>query len=144
MRTTDSADLGNPVLFDGWCGEPIAWLRRGAPVLDSQWSKDHWVAFTHRVDPLQLVERYGPVTRLTLGVNGGFKSVQYGDKTFVIGWADPRKLPDLFSAEVVHVDDPMTDYVDCPKCGALRGQHCEGVGTRHKARRLAYERWLTS
>lgn len=84
-----------PVIFDGWCGEPVAW---GFPInrhLGSRFdelrsvaavecvSQGSWVVVTDRLTPEMAEAKYGPVTELKLGPRGGFKHVTYGDKTFL-------------------------------------------------------------
>jgi hypothetical protein len=133
----DIHHYGKPVLFDGWCGEPVAWLKRGDPVIGEGWGSDHSIPYTRQTNPAELVQNYGAITSLTLGLGRGFKLATYGEKNFSSRFADPRDYPDLLIDVPVKIDDPMTEHKDCPKCGAVAGQHCVGIDTLHRARRLA-------
>lgn len=135
-----SDEVGQPVLFDGYCGEPIAWLEIGQPVLGTALVDPIayvWVSYTRVLSPVEAVQRYGPVKELVVGIQGGFEKAVYGSKTFSSRRLDPRQCEEadaLLSAATVTVDDPVTALHPCPRCGAAKGVRCEGVETRHKAR----------
>lgn len=91
------ADLSNfqPVLFDGWCGEPVGWgfkiLKHLTPDRFGGLGKFEdveclrpgvWVLVTRWLRPAEAEEKYGPVTNVDRGPRGGFRSITYGDKTF--------------------------------------------------------------
>ncbi|MFE3280684.1 hypothetical protein [Nocardia sp. NPDC059239] len=74
--------MSGGVLYDGWCGEPIAWARVGEPVIGHEWTEHGYVAITGRLSPAEAVRKYGPITEVLLGLNGGFRSVTYGSTKF--------------------------------------------------------------
>lgn len=135
---------GDAVLFDGWCGEPIAWARVGEPVISHEWTGDGRVSITERLTPDGAIRKYGPISELVLGPQGGFKSVTYGAKKFVSGFVDPRRTG-LYDESVVVVDDPTRDNYECPVCDAPPGVTCrnkkqEPCGT-HAKRSQGRPRW---
>jgi hypothetical protein len=81
-------------LFDGECGEPIAW---GFPITDRM-SEDEfrelgafgylecvypsWFLITRRLTREEAIVQYGQVTDEEFGPRGGWKSVTFGTKTF--------------------------------------------------------------
>lgn len=86
-----------PVLYDGHCGEPIAWgfeIRRrleeerfGALGKYGQLEcisgmNPTWVVVVKRLTVDEAIAKYGPMTDLKLGPRGGFRSVTYGAHTF--------------------------------------------------------------
>ena len=66
--------MSGEVLFDGWCGEPIAWARVGEPVIGHEWTEHGQVAVTERLTPAEAVRRYGPIAEVVLGRHGGFET----------------------------------------------------------------------
>ena len=84
------------VLFDGWCGEAIAWARVGEPVIGYEWTERGQVALTERLTPAEAVRKYGSITEVVLGRNGGFESVTYGATKFISrSWT--RAAPDCMT-----------------------------------------------
>lgn len=89
------SDYG-PVLFDGYCGEPVAWgfeitrwlgeerwadlTRYGKPECIRE---GKWCLVTRWVTPREALEKYGALGETETGPRGGFRSAQYGDKKFV-------------------------------------------------------------
>lgn len=82
-----------PVIYDGWCGEPIMW---GWPInqhlgdelfkgIDTEYNRAEaqWYAVYKRLTPDEAVAKYGPITKLVTGPRGGFRRVTFGDKTFM-------------------------------------------------------------
>jgi 1,2-phenylacetyl-CoA epoxidase PaaB subunit len=136
--------MSGEVLFDGWCGEPIAWARIGDPVIGQEWTEHGWVAVTERLTPAEAVRKYGPITEVVLGRQGGFQSVAYGTKKFVCKFVDPRGTG-LYGGSVVVVNDPVKDDHECPVCEAAPGEQCvddkgQPRGT-HRKRREGRSRW---
>ena len=82
-------------LFDSYCGEPLAWgfeLRRrlGDSRFDalSQYGKlecsyPRWFLITRELTREEAVAKYGEVTNEVFGPRGGWKSVTFGNKTFM-------------------------------------------------------------
>ncbi|WP_410874605.1 hypothetical protein [Nocardia sp. A7] len=115
--------MGDGVLYDGYCGEPIAWARVGEPVIGHEWTERGQVAVTERLSPAAAVRKYGPITEVVLGRNGGFKSVTYGAKKFLSRFLDPRGTG-LYDDSVVVVDDPARENYECPVCEVPPGAPC--------------------
>jgi hypothetical protein len=136
--------MANEVLFDGWCGEPIAWARVGESVIGHEWTERGRVAVTGRLTPAEAVRKYGPITEVVLGRQGGFKSVTYGEKKFVSRFVDPRGTG-LYDESVVVVDDPAREDHECPVCEAAPGEPCVDAKQRprgtHNKRSQGRSRW---
>jgi hypothetical protein len=137
-------DMTGEVLFDGWCGEPIAWARVGEPVIGHEWTERGQVSVTERLTPAEAVRKYGPIAEVVLGPNGGFESVTYGAKKFVSSFVDPRGTgPHDDSVVVVH--DPTRENYECPICGAAPGEQClnkkQQPCVNHNKRRQGRSRW---
>ncbi|WP_280329824.1 hypothetical protein [Nocardia wallacei] len=115
--------MSGGVLYDTWCGEPIAWARVGEPVIGHEWTPNGSVAVTERLSPAEAVRKYGPITKLVLGRNGGFRSVTYGTTTFSSRFVDPRGTG-LYDDTVVVVEDPARENYECPVCDAPPGSSC--------------------
>jgi hypothetical protein len=99
-----------PVLFSSADNEPIGWGYRRATfhvdeelfreigrACDGTWIytppgsiNGTWVLVTKWLTPEEAVAKYGPVTKLKQGPQGGFKSVTYGNTLFL----HPRLKPD--------------------------------------------------
>jgi hypothetical protein len=62
--------MSGAVLFDGCCGEPIAWARVGESVIGHEWTEHGRVALTERLTPAEVVRRYGPIAEVVLGPKG--------------------------------------------------------------------------
>jgi hypothetical protein len=71
-------DPGRAVLWDAHRGEPIGWRKLGEPIIAEEWSPDGSVILTDVLTPARAVELYGPVTAITIGPGGGWRSVTYG------------------------------------------------------------------
>ncbi|MFI6958218.1 hypothetical protein ACIBJI_32710 [Nocardia sp. NPDC050408] len=136
--------MSGGVLYDGWCGEPVAWARVGEPVIEQEWTEHGYLAITGRLSPTEAVRKYGPITEVELGRNGGFRSVTYGDKKFICRFVDPRGTG-LYDDAVVVVDDPAKENCECPVCEAPPGAPCvdkkgQPRGT-HQKRSQGRSRW---
>ncbi|WP_033288214.1 hypothetical protein [Amycolatopsis jejuensis] len=136
--------MGGEVLYDGWCGEPIAWARLGDPVIGREWTEHGWVAVTDRLSAAEAFRKYGPITELVVGRNRGFESVTYGATKFVSRFVDPRGTG-LYDDTVVVVRDPARDNHECPVCQAAPGEQCmskkkQPCGT-HSKRSQGRSRW---
>jgi hypothetical protein len=136
--------MSGEVLFDGWCGEPIAWARVGEPVIGHEWTEHGQVAVTERLTPAEAVRRYGPIAEVVLGRNGGFESVTYDAKKFVSRFVDPRGTG-LYDDSVVVVHDPAKENYECPVCGAAPGEQClnkkQQPCATHNKREQGRSRW---
>ncbi|MEU8664363.1 hypothetical protein [Actinoplanes philippinensis] len=53
---------GRPVAWDGYCGEPVAWLTVGEPVLGTLYGGSGPIAYTHLLTVEEAVEVYGPIS----------------------------------------------------------------------------------
>lgn len=119
------------VLFDAWCGEPIAWCRVGDPVIGSEWSSRGPIAVTRRITAKEATERYGPALQVVVGPGGGFRSATYGEKEFLCPWVDPRPC----DPAIVITRDDIVEMYECPRCGRPPGQPCDRPGGgKHQAR----------
>lgn len=136
--------MSGEVLYDGWCGEPIAWARVGDSVIGREWTQHGWAGVTERLAPAEAVRKYGAITDLVVGRNGGFESVTYGVTKFVSRFVDPRGTG-LYDDAVVVVHDPARDNYECPVCQAAPGEQCvnkkqQPCGT-HAKRSQGRARW---
>lgn len=136
--------MSGEVLYDGWCGEPVAWTRVGESVIGHEWTERGSVAVTERLTPAEAVRKYGPISELVVGRNGGFQSVTYGGKKFVSRFVDPRGSG-LYDDTVVVVHDPTRDNYECSVCQAAPGEQCvnkkqQPCGT-HGKRSQGRDRW---
>lgn len=122
-RKRQNIAVSSEVLYDGYCGEPIAWARVGEPVIGYQWTEHGQVAITTRLSPAEAVRKYGPITEVVLGRNGGYQSVTYGSTKFVCRFVDPRGTG-LYDDTAVVVDDPARENHQCPVCEAPPGVQC--------------------
>lgn len=136
--------MSDEVLFDAWCGEPIAWARVGQPVIANEWTEHGRRAVTEWLSAAEAVRKYGPVTQIVLGRNGGFKSVTYGDKKFVSRQLDPRGSGP-YDDSIVVIDDPVLDNHECPVCRAVPGERCiderKQLRSSHRKRSQGRTRW---
>ena len=136
--------MSSGVLYDGWCGEPIAWARVGEAVIGREWTEHGWVAVTDRLAPAEAVRKYGSITELVVGRNGGFESVTYGETKFVSRFVDPRGTG-LYTDAVVVVHDPTRDSYECPVCQAAPGEQCVNKKQQpcgnHSKRSQGRSRW---
>jgi len=94
-----------PQIRDGWSGEPIGWGHKLLHHLgEQQWksatefgdleyggSPGLYFLITRWLTPNEAREKYGEVSELKLGPQGGFKGVQYGQTGFLSRRLDPRK-----------------------------------------------------
>ncbi len=136
--------MSGEILYDGWCGEPIAWARVGESVIGREWTEHGSVAVTDRLTPAEAVRKYGPINELVVGRNGGFESVTYGVTKFISRFVDPRGSG-LYDDTVVVVHDPARDNYECPVCQAAPGEQCvnkkqQPCGT-HSKRSHGRSRW---
>jgi len=108
----DLGDFG-PVLFDGICGEPIAWGFKILRRLGEQRFKElslimstggggietgghgemnlSWFAIVKYLSPNEAIIHYGEISALFTGPKGGFRRVTYGQKTFCCKELNPLK-----------------------------------------------------
>jgi hypothetical protein len=128
---------GRPVAWDGYCGEPVAWLVVGEPVLGTLYGGSGPIAYTHLLTVEEAVEVYGPISEWVVGPQGGFRRVCFGETVFSsaeLGRGfDTRTLPE----GIVTVEDPDLDW-PCPQCGAAPGDRCSGA-SKHRVRRARGE-----
>ncbi|MFI7003619.1 hypothetical protein [Nocardia sp. NPDC050175] len=115
--------MSGGVLKDMWCGEPVAWARVGESVIGQEWTGQGYVAVTERLSPAEAVRKYGPITEVELGRNGGFRSVTYGTTKFICRFVDPRGTG-LYDDAVVVIDDPARENHECPVCEVPPGAQC--------------------
>jgi hypothetical protein len=102
----DLSDYG-PQITDGYCGKAIGWgfaiisylgeerfnaLGRSGSLecVQGEHLESHWYLITDWLTPEEAVQEYGPMMELVLGPQKGFRSVRYGEKTFVSKRLDPR------------------------------------------------------
>lgn len=100
----DLSDFGI-VIYDGWCGEPIAWgfkiIRHlGEERFQNLWKygrlecvggSGQWVVVTKTLTREEAVKKYGEITNEEFGPRGGWKSVTFGDKKFISDILRPEK-----------------------------------------------------
>jgi hypothetical protein len=92
----DALSEYGPVLFDSWCGEPVAWgFNITRHLGEDRWSglgkygkpecsgAGVWCLVTRWVTPREAIAKYGALGETETGPRGGFRSAQYGSKTFV-------------------------------------------------------------
>jgi hypothetical protein len=123
----DLSDYG-PQITDGNCGKTIGWgfgivrylgqdkfsgLGRFGSMecLQGEHLESHWFVITDWLTPEEAIQEYGPVRQLVLGPQKGFRSVTYGEKTFINKRLDPR-------AGGIEVDSQR--IVIMPKQGRIR------------------------
>ena len=102
----DLSDYG-PQMTDGHCGKTIGWgfgivrylgqdrfneLGRFGSLecIQGEHLESHWYVITDWLTPKEATQEYGPVRELVLGPQKGFRSVTYGEKTFINKRLDPR------------------------------------------------------
>ena len=83
--------MSEAVIFDSYCGEPLAWWRVGDLSSGPSGPGTATGAITERVSPADEVRKYGPVTEMGLGPHDGFKSATYGAMKFLAKSLDPRR-----------------------------------------------------
>jgi hypothetical protein len=95
------------VMRDALSGEPVGWghkpLKRFADDEFSELGKvgewfclqgsyaNLWCLVTRKLTLTEAIDKYGPVTEVHTGPNGGFKDVTFGTKKFCSEWLDPRQ-----------------------------------------------------
>jgi hypothetical protein len=99
---------------------------------------------TERLTPAEAIRKYGPITELELGPQGGFKTVTYGTTKFMSRFVDPRGTG-MYDESVVIVPDPTRDTYECPVCGAAPGEQCvnkdQQPRSTHNKRHEGRRRW---
>lgn len=90
-------------LVDGYCGEPIAWgykiirhlgqerfsaLRR---TYHLECAYPNWYVITKALGHKQAKKKYGKITAQERGPRGGWKSVTFGEKTFIDRYVAPER-----------------------------------------------------
>ncbi len=104
----DLSDYG-PWIRDPKCGKTIGW----GFIIERRLSKDRfsllrsygsveclhgpnlestWHLITNWLTSAEAIEEYGPINHLVLGPMGGFRSVTYGQMTFISKRLDPRQF----------------------------------------------------
>lgn len=91
----DVGDYG-PLLFDGWCGEPVAWgfkitrhlgdrfeALRAFGRLECLGVAGDWGLIVERLTREQAIAKYGAITEEDRGPRGGFRSVTFGTTKFL-------------------------------------------------------------
>ena len=130
---------GRPVAWDGYCGEPVAWLSIGEPVAGTLYGGSGPIAYTHLLTVAEAIEVYGPISEWIVGPQGGFRRACFGETVFSsaeLGRGfDARTLPE----GIVTVEDPDLDW-PCPQCGAAPGDRCNGA-SKHRVRRARGEEY---
>jgi hypothetical protein len=134
------ASRQNAVIYDMWCGEPVAWAVSGETVKLSPWPGPD-VPYTQALTTSDAIGKYGPLAWVVTGPGGGFEMARYGDTCFIVRWLDPRApwppgSGTGFDPPVTWVNDPVIARYACPRCDAAAGAPCsdpKGV-QRHMAR----------
>ncbi len=96
-----------PVLYDGYCGEPVAWgfkiVARMDEILFRELGKygqlecieygfdTKWALITKTLSREEAIEKYGPITNEVFGPRGGWKSTDFGSKQFISKYLKPEK-----------------------------------------------------
>ena len=92
------------VLFDGWCGEPVAWGFKircylGNDRFDELRNYGNleycdinvWALVIKTLTRKKAIEKYGSITDETFGPRGGWKSTTFGENKFVSKFLKPEK-----------------------------------------------------
>lgn len=92
-----------PVIFDGYCGEPIGW---GFQIIthlgEERFSAlgkfgeleclyPTWYLVTKKITREEAMQKYGAITEEIFGPRGGWKSVTFGTKKFISKYLKPSK-----------------------------------------------------
>ncbi len=130
---------GRAVAWDGYCGEPIAWLAIGEPVAGTLYGGSGRIAYTHLLTVEEAIDVYGPISEWVLGPQGGFRRACFGEKVFIAGELghgfDTGTLPN----GIITHEDPDIEW-PCPRCRASPGQPCTGT-SKHRVRRAHGEEY---
>lgn len=141
----EGEDDERAVLWDAVCDEPIAWRKPDAPIIGEQssYGGEKVVQYSRILTAEEAVKRYGPVTKVTVGLYGDVQQVTLAGRTTFASKAAPLAELRALATErtQVIVDDWITDRVACPRCKALAGEHCIKVSTRHRARDRFAAQW---
>lgn len=94
------------VLFDGYCGEPVAWGFKIVTYLGEERFrelgkygklecidpfKSSWALVTKTLNREEAIELYGSITEEVFGPRGGWKSTTFGNKIFTSKFLKPEK-----------------------------------------------------
>lgn len=94
------------VLFDGYCGQPVAWgfkiltylgeelfreLGKYGTLKCIDGFKSSWALIVGTLSRDEAIEKYGPINNEVFGPRGGWKSTTFGDKTFISDYLRPIK-----------------------------------------------------
>lgn len=94
------------VLFDGYCGEPVAWgfkimrylgedlfqeLGKYGTLKCIDGFKSSWALVIKTLSREEAIEKYGPITNEVFGPRGGWKSTTFGNKKFTSDYLRPEK-----------------------------------------------------
>ena len=95
-----------PVMYDGRCGEPVAWgfkiIRHLGEDLFRELGKhgqlkcidgfnSSWALVVKTLSRTEAVALYGEITNEVFGPRGGWKSVTFGSKIFVSEFLKPER-----------------------------------------------------
>lgn len=92
-----------PQLYDSYCGEPTKWgFKLIQRLSDEKFSELHhygelvcsypsWFLITKKLTREEAIQKYGEQTDIKLGPRGGFRSITFGKKTFVLKDLRPPK-----------------------------------------------------
>jgi hypothetical protein len=95
-----------PVVYDSWCGEPVAWgfkiIRHLGEDLFRELGKHgqlkcvdgfngSWALVVKTLSRADAITLYGEITNEIFGPRGGWKSTTFGDKKFVSEFLKPEK-----------------------------------------------------
>lgn len=95
-----------PVMYDGWCGEPVAWGfkiirylgedlfntlgKHGQPECIDGFTNS-WALVTKTLSREEAIALYGVVTDEVFGPRGGWKSTTFGEKKFTSKFLRPDR-----------------------------------------------------
>lgn len=95
-----------PVMYDSWCGEPVAWgfkiikhlgedlfreLGKHGQLECIDGFKSSWALVVKTLSREESVVLYGEITDEIFGPRGGWKSTTFGNKKFVSKFLKPEK-----------------------------------------------------
>jgi hypothetical protein len=140
MGDVDRSNLerhGRAVVWDAYCGEPIAWLAHGEPVAGMLYGGSGMVAYTHLLTIDEAIDAYGPITEWVVGPQGGFRRVWFGATVFSAPNSDVTSTSTLPEG-VVTVED--LTWSTCPRCGAIGPKTAHRPSTGSVRPRREYQR----
>ncbi|WEK34678.1 MAG: hypothetical protein P0Y53_19505 [Candidatus Pseudobacter hemicellulosilyticus] len=105
----DSLSSFGAVIFDSYCGEPVAWgfkltnylgedlfneLGKHGRIVCVDGYKSVWALVIKTLSREEAATLYGEITNEEIGPRGGWKSTTFGQKTFVNPYLRPEKKLD--------------------------------------------------